>query len=169
MKVQEYKIIMEIVPKLIRIGTPKAFLHQFWTITQHVSRINLQCNKRSHKWPSSKSWCGLVALLALIDNARQFSHAIFKWWDVGIALLPCFNSQAPALHDLNSTARCAAVITGSIFVLLCTTYYQTLLLSSRYVRSYSIPYGIRYLRFWRTSAYTGRTGWKIDPRRGGGG
>lgn len=36
---------------------------------------------------------------------------------------------ATYLGHSNSISRCVAIITTSIFVFLCTTYYQTLLLS----------------------------------------
>jgi uncharacterized membrane protein YhaH (DUF805 family) len=72
--------------------------------------------------------CLLVGLFAFIERMRSF-HSEFYLWHVATAILPCFNSQAPALEHARSLARCVAIIVASIFVFLCTTYYQTLLLS----------------------------------------
>jgi hypothetical protein len=73
--------------------------------------------------------CLLVGLFALIEHMRAFQLE-FYFWNVTIAILPCFNGQAPGFEHANSLARCVAIIVTSIFVFLCTTYYQTLLLSS---------------------------------------
>jgi hypothetical protein len=72
--------------------------------------------------------CLLVGLFAFIEHMRPF-HLEFHLWHVTTAILPCFNSQVPGLEHANSPARCVAIIVMSIFVFLCTTYYQTLLLS----------------------------------------
>ena len=72
--------------------------------------------------------CLLVGLFAFIEHMRPF-HLEFYFWHVTTAVLPCFNSQAPALEHANSLARCVAIIVTNISVLLFTTYYQTLLLS----------------------------------------
>jgi hypothetical protein len=72
--------------------------------------------------------CLLVGLFAFIEHMRPF-HSEFCFWNVTIAILPCFNGQAPGFEHANSLARCVAIIVTSIFVFLCTTYYQTLLLS----------------------------------------
>jgi hypothetical protein len=74
--------------------------------------------------------CLLVGLFALIERIRSF-HSEFYFWNVATAILPCYNSQAPGLEHANSPARCVAIIVTSIFVFLCTTYYQTLLLSTQ--------------------------------------
>jgi hypothetical protein len=73
--------------------------------------------------------CLLVGLFALIERIRSF-HSEFSFWNVATAILPCFSSQAPGLEHANSPARRVAIIVASIFVFLCTTYYQTLLLST---------------------------------------
>jgi hypothetical protein len=72
--------------------------------------------------------CLLVGLFAFIEHVRSF-HSEFYIWRVTTAILPCFNSQAPALEHDNSPSRCVAIIVTSIFVFFCTTYYETLLLS----------------------------------------
>ena len=72
--------------------------------------------------------CLLVGLFAFIEHMRPF-HSEFYFWNVTTAILPCFNSQAPALEHANSLARRVAIIVTSIFGFLCTTYYTTLLLS----------------------------------------
>jgi hypothetical protein len=71
----------------------------------------------------------LVTLFTFIECLRPSKK--FSCWDVATAVLPCFNSQGPALEHSNSPARCVAIIAMSIFVFLCTTYYQTLLLSKK--------------------------------------
>ena len=72
--------------------------------------------------------CLLVGLFAFIEHVRP-SHK-FNCLDIATAVLPCFNSQAPEVLHFNSLARSVAIIAMSVFVFLCTTYYQTLLLSS---------------------------------------
>lgn len=79
-------------------------------------------------------WCALVALFVLIENVRPAANTTYNWWNIGAAIMPCLNCQAPGLEHSNSISRCVAIITASIFVLLCTTYYQTLLLSKTCVR-----------------------------------
>ena len=71
--------------------------------------------------------CLLVGLFAFIEHVRP-SHK-FNCMDVATTVLPFFNCQAPGMEHFNSLARCVAIIVASIFVFLCTTYYQTLLLS----------------------------------------
>ncbi len=71
--------------------------------------------------------CLLVELFAFIEHVRP-SHK-FSCLDIATAVLPCFNCQAPGIKHFNSLARCVAIIVTSIFVFLCTTYYQALLLS----------------------------------------
>ena len=57
--------------------------------------------------------------------ARTWFAMVRNW----LLELQTQGSQAPELEHVNSPARCVAIITASIFVFLCTTYYQTLLLS----------------------------------------
>jgi hypothetical protein len=52
-------------------------------------------------------------------------------WNIGTTIMPCLNSNSPPLEHSQSITRCVAIITVNIFVLFCTAYYQTLLLSSR--------------------------------------
>lgn len=59
--------------------------------------------------------------------------------------MPYSNSQAPALEHSNSISRCVAIITASIFVLLSTAYYQTLLLSSLVVKNSIQPLSVEAL------------------------
>ena len=73
-------------------------------------------------------WCMLVGLFAFIEHMRPFNSE-FYLWHVTTVVLPCFHGQEPALEHANSPARCVAIIFASIFVFLCNTYYQTLLLS----------------------------------------
>lgn len=77
----------------------------------------------------SQYWCALIGLFSLVDNVRQLNDGAFSWFNVSMALLPYANGHTPELKHLNSTARSVAIITSSIFVLLSTTFYQTLLLS----------------------------------------
>ena len=56
-----------------------------------------------------------------------------------MAAIPCFNSQADALEHNNSITRCVTILTISFVVLISTTYYQSLLLSSFLVKDYLIP------------------------------
>ena len=77
------------------------------------------------------TWCALVFLFALIDYVRTSYKTVFQWWNTGTAIMPFLNCQAPGLEHCQSPSRCVAVATASIFVLLSTTYYQTLLLSHR--------------------------------------
>jgi len=77
------------------------------------------------------SWTVLVSLFALIDKANHSSNGISNWWNIAISTMPYSNSQAAALEHLNSISRRVAIITASLFVFFCTTYYQTLLLSSK--------------------------------------
>jgi hypothetical protein len=79
-------------------------------------------------------WLALVILFGLIDNVRPSHDPTFTWWNIGTAVMPCYSCHAPELQHFNSLVRSVAIITTSIFVLLCTTYYQTLLLSNTCVR-----------------------------------
>jgi len=76
------------------------------------------------------AWCALVVLFAIIENLRPSSDKGFNWWNFAMSVMPYSNNQAPGLEHSQSISRCVAIITASIFVLLCTTYYQTLLLSN---------------------------------------
>jgi hypothetical protein len=72
-------------------------------------------------------YCLLIILFAFIEYLRPSKK--FNLLDTATAIVPCFNNQSPPLEHSNSLARCVAIISTSIFVFLCTTYYQTLLLS----------------------------------------
>jgi hypothetical protein len=84
-------------------------------------------------------WCALVSLFKLIETLRPSCEKTFQWWNIGTAIMPCLNSQALALEHSNSISRCVAIVTAGIFVLLCTTYYQMLLLSRRHARQIRLP------------------------------
>jgi hypothetical protein len=72
--------------------------------------------------------CLLVGLFAFIEHMRPI-HSEFNFWHVTTKILPFFSSQTPPLQHANSPARHVTITVAGIFVFLCTTYYQTLLLS----------------------------------------
>jgi hypothetical protein len=79
------------------------------------------------------SWCALLLLFALIEYSRPSSEKkTFNWWNIGMAIMPF--TQAPSLEHSQSISRCVAIITANVFVLLCATYYQMLLLSNCVVK-----------------------------------
>jgi hypothetical protein len=78
------------------------------------------------------SWCALLLLFALIEYFRpSCEKKTFNWWNIGVAIMPFTKIQAVALQHSQSISRCVAIITASIFVLLCATHYQMLLLSKK--------------------------------------
>jgi hypothetical protein len=90
--------------------------------------------------------CLLVGIFALIEHTRPF-HSEFHFWHVTTSVLPCFSCQEPALEHANSPARCVAIIVASIFAFMCTTYYQTLLLS---IHEVSVAFALRIREQWRS-------------------
>jgi hypothetical protein len=80
------------------------------------------------------AWLAITILFAIIEYFCPSCDSVtgFNWFNIGTAVMPWSNSQAPSLEHSNSLARCVAIITANIFVFLATNYYQTLLLGNRY-------------------------------------
>jgi hypothetical protein len=67
----------------------------------------------------------------------------FSWWDVSLAVVPCFNSQAPPLdHHSNTFTRRILVIVVGVTVLLTTNYYQAFILNGMMVQDVSVAYTV---------------------------
>lgn len=62
-----------------------------------------------------------------------------NYWNTFLAVIPCFNNHANGLHHSNRISRCVTILTISFVVLISTTYYQTLLLSSFLINDPPVP------------------------------
>src|ERR1700722_4122525 len=76
---------------------------------------------------------------SLADLYKSSSALKNNIWNTFVATMPCFNNQADALQHCNTFTRCVTIITISFVVLISTTYYQTLLLSSFLVKDTFVP------------------------------
>jgi hypothetical protein len=65
-----------------------------------------------------------------------------SWWNVGLAVTPCFNSQAPPLDHSHTFTRRMLVIVVGVTVLLSTNYYAAFILNGFIVQDKSAAYPV---------------------------
>jgi hypothetical protein len=65
-----------------------------------------------------------------------------SWWDVGLAVVPCFSGHAPLLEHSNTFTRRLLVIVVSVTVMITTNYYEAFILNGMMVQDVSVAYTV---------------------------
>jgi hypothetical protein len=84
----------------------------------------------------------LVYTFELADKIRQSDEQATSWWNISMAVVPCFNSQALPLHHSHTFTRRLLVIIVGAMVLLTTNYYQAFILNGMMIKNVPSPYTI---------------------------